>query len=116
MEQEESLLLCEKCEKVYEISGQETPCENCPEGLHKKEEIVIKQLNKDFLDVYIHCRSQVIPTMDGAIDLNFLAVKLIMELLEIPEENYLLCLNVVRRVWNYFYNKQREELERKRKK
>ncbi len=38
-----------------------------------------------------------------------------MELHNIPEEQYLLCLDVVRRVWRYFYDKESQEIRKKQK-
>ena len=93
---------------VYEESSQDTPCDKCPEGFNKQEFIKIKDINKDFIKIYTLVQGQMIMGFNGAIDLNLVAIKIAIDMYDVPKELQPLCVNVCRRTWNYFYQKKNE--------
>jgi len=84
---------CEACRVIWKDKGEDPPCETCMPPLMPENEDVIK--------VYLAARSQVIPGIAGIIDINYLAVKMLMDLYEIKNQKQ--CFEGVIDLFKYFH-------------
>jgi hypothetical protein len=82
---------CEACKIIHKNKGSVSPCETCREVLFEE--------NEDAFTIYILGRNQLIVGVD-IIDLNYIAIKTLMDLYEIKNQKN--CFEKVVQVHNYF--------------
>ena len=99
------LTRCDQCRQMY--------AERKPPGLPDcgklcpVEARVLKEENEDAARIYMVARGQVIVAGDQVIDLNYVAVKTVMDLYGVERQRE--CFEKVRRCFQHFEKKRRDE-------
>jgi len=100
------LTKCDQCRSMWAernargVSG-EPPCDDCRTTLLEE--------NAEVAEIYLRVRRQVIVAGDQVIDLSIPAVKIVMDLKQVPLSSQNECLNKVMRVFHYFLNKDKPD-------
>ena len=84
---------------IYKKKKVEPPCEECIPELFPE--------NKDAFDVYIKCQNQTLQSNGGVIDINFVAINVILDIFEI--ENKQSVFEKVVTAFHHFLSIDREK-------
>ncbi|MGE4536549.1 MAG: hypothetical protein AB7D37_05680 [Desulfovibrio sp.] len=111
---------CEECRRTFKVTRWDTPeerekkkhgppCDTCRPKEHP--------FNADCFRIYKRCTNQLIVAgMGNAIDINLLAVEMVMRLERIPERDQLELMDQVQELARVVLGERAREAERKREK
>ena len=93
---------CSKCISKYAIFDREPDCEQlkCPYNYNEFEKLDLENIVA--LGVWRLVYNQVLMSMDGAIDLNIVAITEILKLIDMPNNQKLEIVNTIMECWRYF--------------
>ena len=92
---------CDQCRQIYgeRKPPEEPPCESCYVELAKS--------NEEAAMIYRLCQGQVITAGEQIVDINYIAVKTVMDIYGVKNQRR--CLGVVARTFHHFENERRKK-------